>query len=246
MNISRRIFLGGIGASAAAFLPSRPSSLDEIHSGAEHYFDCALLELKSRCAIRESLQGYQEALADEHHLVESINDSYRYRLFIVPGLGLIDPALAQSLLNLLKKGTHVLLESCAGFLNPTDFAVHQKMLLAYFNLAVLPPVDLWPSRPVDASFFSTRRAHSERNLIKHDSIPYVSYTWPCEAKVRDFSRAIPLSPGEGEVVGRVGALPVALRKRMGGTLVYLGSPLGPALRFGDPEARSWVRLLAAL
>jgi hypothetical protein len=58
---------------------------------------------------------------------------------------------------------------------------------------------------------------------------------------------IPVSAKVGDVIGTVGALPVALKRRMDkGILIFLGSPLGPALRAGDPEAGSWLRLVKAL
>jgi len=31
-----------------------------------------------------------------------------------------------------------------------------------------------------------------------------------------------------------------------GTLIFLGSPMGPALRAGDPQARSWLQVVTAL
>src|SRR6266571_3700339 len=47
--------------------------------------------------------------------------------------------------------------------------------------------------------------------------------------------------GEGEVIAWVDDLPVALKRPGGrGNLIFLGSPLGPALWAGDAEARRWL------
>jgi len=247
MKISRRIFLGGVAASAATLLSFRTTGLNKLSPRPEVFLECTLLDLNSHCLLRESLKGYQAALAGEPNLVESLHESTRrYRFVIVPGLGSIDPAVAQKLSNLLKAGTHLLLESGAGFLSPAEFSVHQRMLRRYFGITVLPPSDLWSGKFADHSFLSARHECSEKKLNSHESIPYVNYVWPCDTKVRDFSRVIPVFSRAGDVIGRVGALPVALKKRVAnGTLIFLGSPLGPALFSGDPEARSWLRLVAA-
>src|SRR2546429_268865 len=75
-------------------------------------------------------------------------------------------------------------------------------------------------------------------------VPYVDYSWPASATIRDFSRVVPLerqSEGAGEIIAWVDDLPVALRRRYGrGDLIFLGSPLGPALWAGDAEARRWL------
>jgi hypothetical protein len=74
-------------------------------------------------------------------------------------------------------------------------------------------------------------------------MPYIAYSWPASAQIRDFSRVVPLgrrSEGAGEIIARVDGLPVALKRRLGrGDLIFLGSPLGPALWAGDAEARRW-------
>jgi hypothetical protein len=145
-------------------------------------------------------------------------------------------------------GTHVLLESGAAFLSPAEFTAHQRMLNGYFDIAVGPPVDLWAGKRADDAPVRHRAGgYPGKSLDRNVSIPYVNYLWPREIKVRDFSRVIPVSARSEDVIGKVAALPVALKKPTAkGTLIFLGSPLGPALRAGDPEALSWLRLLAAL
>src|SRR5256885_8822548 len=52
---------------------------------------------------------------------------------------------------------------------------------------------------------------------------------------------VPLRRQAGEVIARVDGLPVALKRSSGrGNLIFLGSPLGPALWAGDAEARRWL------
>jgi len=249
MKISRRSFLGGVTASAAAALSLRPAGLDQPSPRSERFLDCVVLDLKQDCVLRESLQGYQTALAGEHTLLEAIPDSRcRCRIVIAPGVGSMEPAIAKALSGLLAAGTLLLLESGAGFVSPSEFATHQRMLHRYFRLAVLPPVDLWAGKFAgDALFTARRRLYAEQEPDSRQFVPYVNYVWPCNTKVRDFSRVIPVSAERGDVIGRVGALPVALKRHMaGGTLIFLGSLLGPALRAGDPEARSWLRLVASV
>jgi hypothetical protein len=250
MQISRRRFLGAVTGSAATLLSFRPIGLYVPGPCPERKLDSALIDLHSQCVLRESLQGYQAALSGEHNFVPEpgLDSQRRWRIAIVPSLGPIDPATAQTLSDLLNAGTHLLLESGAGFLSPAEFASHQRMLDRYFNLAVGPRVDLWPGNTTDEALFAHRsERYPRKKLDRQGSIPYVHYVWPRETIVRDFSRLIPVSAQVGEVIGSVGGLPVALKKQVGkGTLIFLGSPLGPLLRAGDPEARSWLQSVTAL
>src|SRR3984893_11390439 len=130
MNISRRHFLGGVTGCAATLWSFQPIDLDGIGWQPGRELDCVLLDLNSHCALRESLQGYQAALIGEHNLLlgARLNSRRRCRIAIVPGCGAMDPAIASTLSDLLEAGTHVLLESGAGFLGPAEFTVHQRML----------------------------------------------------------------------------------------------------------------------
>jgi hypothetical protein len=92
-----------------------------------------------------------------------------------------------------------------------------------FQVHVASPIDLWPEASGSA-------------------IPYVDFTWPVAAKVRDFSSVVPLASRAGEIIARVNGLAVGLKRPFGrGNLIVLGSPLGPALWAGDIEARQWLR-----
>jgi hypothetical protein len=250
MRISRRYFLGAAAGSAATLWSFRPIGLDALCSSPERALDCALLDLNTHCVLRESLQGYQAAFGREYdHFPEAgLNSKRPCRIAIVPGLGSIDHAMAETLSRLLDAGTHVLLESGAGFLSPADFTAHQKMLYRYFDIEVGAPVDLWSRKPADDAVLRHRPERQPgKKLDSPESIPYVNYSWPRQTSVRDFSRVLPVSAKAGDVIGRVGVLPIALKRRKsGGMLIFLGSPLGPALRAGDPQAQSWLRSVTAL
>lgn len=250
MKISRRNFLGAVTASAGSLCLFRTTGSDSFGPWPERELNCVVLDLKSHCVLRESLQGYQAAFATEHNCVTGAktDSRWRCRMTIVPGVGPMDSATMRILFDLLEAGTHVLLESGAGFLSPAEFAVHQRMLHRCFDLAVEPPVDLWSGKSGDDRLCAHRaRPHPRKKVDSGESIPYVNYIWPRETRVRDFSRVIPVSAKGGDVIGRVGPWPVAMKRRWAnGTLIFLGSPLGPALRAGDPEARSWLQLVTAL
>jgi len=189
--------------------------------------DCVVFDLGANCALLESLQGYRETLNAE--VVVAAPDARRWqhrsRLVIVPGAGVVDAAAASVLLELLDAGNTVLLESGGAFLDPKEMAAQQQMMQTLFKVHIEEPVALW----------SDQRC-----------APYVQYHWPREFMVRDFSRAIPVIAPEAETIGRLGTLPVAIKKPIGNSLlIFLGSPLGPALRAGDREAHAWLQILAA-
>jgi len=56
---------------------------------------------------------------------------------------------------------------------------------------------------------------------------------------------VPVLAPDDEIIGRVGSLSVASKRPVGnGLLIFVGSPLGPAMRAGDIEGQKWLRLLA--
>lgn len=70
--------------------------------------------------------------------------------------------------------------------------------------------------------------------------PYVDYSWPVQAKIREFT-PFQLTPAPGDqIIATFLGQPVGLRRRAGdGTLVMLGSPLGPLFLSGDFDAARW-------
>ena len=71
--------------------------------------------------------------------------------------------------------------------------------------------------------------------------PYVEYNWPLRVKIREFAPVLLGAVPGDEIIGTFLGKPVALRRRVDrGTLVVLGSPLGPVFLTGDPDARRWL------
>lgn len=138
---------------------------------------------------------------------------------ILAAAGGWEPSLARE----ARSGRLVIFESAAGFGDRRAFEEQRAGLAEAFALRIEAPVSLWPdgARP-----------------------PYVDLAWPVRARVRDFSFATPVRGGE--VVGRIGGLPVAALRRTGsGGLLLLGTPIGPALWSGDAQAHAWLASVVA-
>lgn len=75
--------------------------------------------------------------------------------------------------------------------------------------------------------------------------PYVDYHWPVQAKIREFT-PFQLTPApQDQIIATFLGHPVGLRRRVDdGTLVTLGSPLGPLFLSGDVDAARWLAALA--
>ena len=217
MGITRRRFLGCVAGSLTAGL-----SLDlprPVETGSRS----VLLDLGEHCSLRESVRGYESALAGLGTRVTS-----QCTLLIVPAALDIPPPALGAIVTSLRAGATVLLESGAGFASGREFRAHRAVLRDQLGVHIATPVPLW-SRPGSRG------------------IPYVDYRWPSSAQIRDFSRVVPLGrEGAGERIAWVDDLPVALKRRSGrGDLIFLGSPLGPALLAGDAEARRWLSHVVA-
>jgi hypothetical protein len=168
--------------------------------------------LGRHCALAESVAGYQAALA-------GVECEPHGGALIVPAAVELPPWAVRAIVSSLHAGATVILESGAAFASESHCGAHRAVLRAALQLEIETPVRLWPR-----------------------SVPYVDYTWPYPAKLRDFSHVVPVARQAGEVIARVDDLAVALKRASGrGTLIFLGSPLGPALWAGDAEARRWLR-----
>ncbi|HKC41556.1 MAG TPA: hypothetical protein VKC15_18575 [Gemmatimonadales bacterium] len=144
-------------------------------------------------------------------------------VLIVPAAVAIPCAAMHQITECLRAGGTVLLESGAGFAGESRFRTHRDAVESDLEILI------------------------ERPRRKSRDIPYIDYVWPYATKIRDFSRVVPLPAQPGEIIARADGHPVALTRRVErGTLIYLGSPLGPALWAGDAEARQWLSRLFLL
>jgi hypothetical protein len=244
-EVSRRTFLSLATGAIATMLPQKTATGPLVTCGSEQP-DCVLLDVQEHGGLPESLAGYQSALAAgvARFLRTSAGPLPYSRTIIVPACLALPPELAQEIAAALRGGSRVVLESGAGFATRPDFAAHQEWLRNYWSVRVEAPVDLWDS-PGDE--FGHRRSRAPL-AIRHSPIParvpYVDFHWPFRTKVRDFSRVVPVSVLPEHLVASCGHWPVASKHTKGkGTLVFLGSPLGPALLAGDAEAHRWLRAI---
>ena len=132
--------------------------------------------------------------------------------YVVPGAGPVTRQLGRELVEFTRGGAGVIFESAAGF---GGFESQREMLAEHFGLQIERPVDLPESR-----------------------IPYVDYRWPVSVKVRDFNRIVPVRAPARDVIATIDGIPVAARH---GNFFFLGSPIGPAMLAGDPDAQFWFK-----
>jgi len=220
MHMTRRTFLGYAAGAVTTGLHGLPGRRVDVRRSV------VLLHLSQHAC--ESVAGYTGTLANSGtRLLHAKPSSVpRCAVLIVPAALCIRPAL-RAIVTCLADEATVILESGASFAANPAFRAHRAELRDFLQVHVDAPVRLWT-------------AGSGRQRI-----PYVDYTWPNPAKVRDFSRMVPLARQPGEIIAWIEGVPVGLKRQIGrGTLIFLGSPLGPALWAGDAEARRW--LLASL
>jgi hypothetical protein len=234
--------------------------------------DCVLLNAQEHCALPESLAGYEAALrAAGVGLVRvSAGPLPWAKTILIPACLALPSEAAREVAAQLKDGSCVVLESGAGFAAPKEFAAHQEWLREAWSVEVKAPVDLWKAErrsalrrrsnnqlgddcrlPIADRRLSIKNSHCnflnrqssiENRQFPSPLAPYVDFHWPLKVKVRDFSRAVPVSADAEHIVGWCGHWPIASKQTAGnGTLVFLGSPLGPALWAGDAEAHRWLR-----
>jgi len=243
MKVSRREFVGTASYAAAAGLCVIPfRAFAAGNSGERSQVRAALLDLETNCAIPESLAGMRGALGSSHCCIAAsdLPSSDPGNMVIVPAAGSVRPEIFSAVGELLRRGATVFWESGVSFLDSADFAQQQALTKEYFGISIGRPVDVWPqagSRKMKSR--ALMQGARGMRAIGHEQIAYVKYRWPLEADVRDFSRVIPLSAPDGRAIAHWNEVPVAWSKNVGeGRLIFLGSPLGPALRAGDAEANT--------
>jgi hypothetical protein len=245
VTISRRDFVRSVaGAAASTFACVPPTGWVLAAEGSRCGLACALLDLESQCVLRESLRGYQAALPEaQYGRGDWVELPSPCRTVIVPGLGILDGSAAIRVARLLTAGTTVILESGAAFLSPSKFALARERLNKYFGIEIEEPVTL-RAKELSTNSHSTHKLNrNSADVWDHrPHIPYVSYLWPRQMMIRDFSRAVPVSAPAGRIIGTIGPLPIAMKTSIEkGTLIFLGSPIGPSLLAGDTEAQVWLR-----
>ena len=172
-----------------------------------------VLDLGPDCLLRESLGGFCRTGIPA---CPPPMDNHKRPTYIVPAAACLTDDLVTRLSHHVRSGAWLIFESAAGF---GGFDAQREQLARHFRLAIQPPVNLWAGGA---------------------SVPYVDYHWPVRTKVRDFSSVVPVAAGAAEIIGTIGSIPVAARL---GSLVFLGSPIGPSLLAGDREAHFWFNAL---
>ena len=225
MLISRRGFLGYAAGVSAIGLAGKSQLSHLSWETPKALSGCALVDVGLSCTLRESSAGYESALESAHVPCKrtSLESLLSSRIVILPAFVCADESELARVRAHLENGSMILLESGAAFLNSKEFDFNRRLIHSAFGLNLRDPIRLWES---EASFGQS---------------PYVDYWWPAVMKVRDFSRIIPVECRSDEIIAWFQAMPVAARRRVGkGTVVFLGSPLGPHLLAGDREASHWL------
>ena len=246
MRITRRHFLQ-VTTGAGALISAPAALLGDFCSRSGSRRGLALLDLREQCLLRESFLGYRKVFPGAGLVLAESRpqEIAQFATVIVPAAGVLDARLIHSIAAAVHDAGTVLFESAGGFLSSKKFALHQHLVKLHLDVQLGAPVELWSNdQPEIVRLHSSRGAVTRANMDIR--APYVEYSWPHPTKVRDFSRVVPVAAEMGDVFGTLQGLPVAVRKRTGkGTLIFLGSPLGPHLYAGDAEACRWLRSVLA-
>ncbi len=218
MELTRRTFLAVAGSTAALPIVLRAPSVQHV----------VMLESGS-AALADSAGGYWRALAGGGRRVDRQTADGRPALarsadvLILPAVLWLSPDATDRVLDAAWRGARVLVESAAGFEAPEKERTGRRWLHGSFGIRADGGLALWPA---------VRAA---------DRVPYVDFTGPVTAKVRDFSRVLPLSGPGWQPLARAADTTVGCACPVGrGVVAVLGSPLGPALAYGDREAHRWL------
>jgi hypothetical protein len=252
MKVSRREFVSTAGFAATASLCGFPLFGFSVTDSRVKAARCTVVDLQSNCVLPESFVGMRAALGDSHRCITenelSSNESSLAKfvssgapIIVVPAAASVYSRTYAAALELAEQGATILWESGAAFLEHREFAKQQTLTDRYFDILLQKPIELWQrgSSPPSSQKNSVNKSSDRRKMraLGHEQIPYIEYSWPSTAHVRDFSRVIPLTSSSGRPIARWQEIPVAWSRTMGaGALIFFGSPLGPALRAGDSEA----------
>ena len=186
---------------------------------------CLLIDAGPECSLQEAVKGYEVTLESLGIVPTKQSElSSPSELVVVPGVTALDSRLATRLASAVKVGSSLILECGFGFGAPHSYTYHRNLLRTEFDILIEQPIQVWSE------------------IESHYRDPYVDYYWPNRMRVRDFCSISPLKPQRAEVIAMLGSAVVGIRKSLGkGSVIFLGSPLGPALLAGDLQARGWLR-----
>jgi len=207
--------LGGAGHSVCLFAQA-PAILPGFR----------LIDFGRQTVLPESAAGYERALSRMGINYERVSElpGRPVQGMVLPAAPRMDAQHMACLKDSVEAGSTVLLESGVAFLGPGEFDSYKRSIKSAFGLSLDAPIRLWDT----AGSFSQS--------------PYVDYGWPLKIKVRDFSRIVPVGGSGLEEIAWFQETPVAVKRRMGrGTMVFLGSPLGPHLLADDRESARWLQ-----
>jgi hypothetical protein len=187
---------------------------------------------EDHCLSEESALGFRSLLSG-HSIVRDSSVGNSSRLFkssrsiiIVPGARLLSLARGTELLERIRGGTWVILESGVGFSSEAESRHQAEVCETIFDLKLRPPI----------------KAANHRS-----GIAYVEYRRPIRCLVRTFEAVTPVRCDSSEVIAQFGSHATCARKTIGnGGLVYLGSMLGPGLYAEEREAVAVGSALVAL
>jgi hypothetical protein len=177
--------------------------------------------LLAACSYKPANPFAMSAFLEEPHTI-AVESARGYRaisnkranLIIAPGIRDITPELCIALVERVRSGASLLLESGLCFSSPDHTNRQRQILKQGLALELLP-------------------------LVLTAEANYVTYAWPLQKLVRSFHAVIPVVCAERDVIARFQGLPVCAKIHMGrGCLVYLGSLLGAGLLAEEREARA--------
>lgn len=205
-----------ITAVGAALLPARTI-------GAENRRGISLMLRGDNLLADESASGYRQSLS-VHGDFETVSRSSMaaFGTIVVPAFSSLSRLDALALHERAMAGHRVVLESGLGFADELEAQEQRTLLGECFGLRMM-------ALPNPAA----------------ERFAYVQYSWPLDVMVRHFG---PLASVDGlnyRPIAHVKDTPVAVTKQIGrGSIVFLGSPLGPLLMAGDREAAILARSLS--
>ena len=215
MRLTRRQVLG---CAAAVALPRWRIDRPALPIRATPRF--LVLDLERGCALRESVSGYERALGVSA-LHPAALPATSPAALIVPGAVELEPVVVDAIRDCLSASGCVILETGLASHNAGDCESHRTAFVDVLGIQTRAPVSLWSQAGA--------------------RIPYIDFTWPRAAKIRDHSLVVPLEAQGDSVIASVDGLPVGLMGWRGrGRLIVLGSPIGQALWAGDVEAHGWL------